>query len=139
MALQPGATPNQGDLRGLAVDNELERIYLPAAVFGGIRVFAFAANSVTAFSGLGMGDGEFTDGARQLAVTPDHHIWGADYGSFRVQEFLPDGTFVKSFPDPKMPADPAGISQARGLDIDPVTGDVVVVDAWGQKLSLIHI
>ncbi len=129
-----GPTPNQGDLRGLAVDNELERIYLSDAVFGGIRVFDFAGNYVTAFSGLGMGDGEFTDGARQLAVTPDHHIWGADYGSFRVQEFLPDGTFVKSFPDPKMPADPAGISQARGLDIDPVTGDVVVVDAWGQKI-----
>lgn len=130
-----GPSPIRGDLRGVAVDDELGRIYLSDAVFGGIRYFDMQGTYQGAISGLGLGDGEFTDGARQIAVTPDHHVWGADYGSFRVQEFAPDGAFVKLFPDPGMRPDPAGISQARGLDVDPVTGDVLTVDAFGQRVN----
>ena len=130
-----GPAPIKGDLRGVAVDDGLGRIYLSDAVFGGIRYFDMNGVYQGAISGLGMNDGEFTDGARQIAVGPDHHVFGADYGSFRVQEFLPDGTFVKLFPDPGMRPDPAGISQARGLDVDPVTGDVLTVDAFGQRAN----
>lgn len=130
-----GPDPIRGDLRGVAIDDELGRIYLSDAVYGGIRYWDMDGNYQGVISGLGLQDGEFTDGARQIAVTPDHHVYGADYGSFRVQEFLPDGTFVKVFPDPVMRPDPAGISQARGLDVDPVTGDVVTVDAFGQRAN----
>ena len=130
-----GPEPIRGDLRGVAIDEELGRIYLSDAVFGGIRYFDLEGNYQGVISQLGLEDGEFTDGARQIVVTPDHHIYGADYGSFRVQEFLPDGTFVKLFPNPAMRPDPAGISQARGLDVDPVTGDVLTVDAFGQRVN----
>lgn len=127
--------PIKGDLRGVAVDDALGRVYLSDAVAGGIRAFDMSGNYLFMISGLGLADGEFTDGARQIAVTPDNHVWGADYGSFRVQEFLPDGTYVRHFPDPAMRPDPAGISQARGLDVDPVTGDVLTVDAFGQRVN----
>ena len=43
---------------------KLGRIYLSDAVFGGIRYFDMQGTYQGAISGLGLGDGEFTDGAR---------------------------------------------------------------------------
>jgi len=125
-----------GDLRGIALDEDLDRVYVSNAA--GATVAAFALNSgslVAHFGGEGTGPGQFVDGARQLAVTPDHRIWAADYGLRRVVSFDADGVAGPVFPNPGLPEDPAGLAVPRGLAVDPVTGEVLVADGFGQSIT----
>lgn len=123
-----------GDLRGVIVDDATSTLYVANSAAGTIEAFSLAGAHLRTISSEGAGPGQFVDGARQLAVTPDGHVWAADYGQFRVMEFDAAGAHLSTFPNPPMPADPAGMSSARGLDVDPVTGEVVVADSWGQRV-----
>lgn len=123
-----------GDIRGIAVDSTGGRIYVADSAAGQIEVFSSSGASVQTFGSLGDGDGQFIDGARQLALGPDRSLYAADYGGQRVQRFSATGGYLSQFPSPPMPMDPAGIAQARAVDVDPVTGDVLVADAWGQRV-----
>ncbi len=124
-----------GDLRGITVDDASDRLYVANSQVGTIEVFDLAGTHLGTFGGLGAGDGEFLDGARQMAITPDDHLWAADYASERVQEFSMGGTYLGQFPRPPQQPDPAGLASARGVAVDPVTGDVLVADNWNQRVQ----
>lgn len=124
-----------GDIRGVVVNDANERLYVANSQVGRIEIFDLDGNHLDSFGALGSGDGQFLDGARQLAVTPDDHVWAADYASGRVQEFSADGTFLGQFPDPPQSPDPAGLASARGIAVDPVTGDVLIADNWNQRVQ----
>lgn len=124
----------KGDIRGITVDNATGNIYVAHSAIGTIEVFTKTGTRIRTFGGIGTGNGQFIDGARQLTMTPDGTLYAADYGSQRVQRFTTSGTFVAFFPNPPMPMDKAGIAQARAVDVDPVTGDIVMADAWGQRV-----
>lgn len=123
-----------GDIRGIAVDSTSGRVFVADSAAGQIEVFTTAGAYVQTFGSIGVGNGQFTDGARQLAIGPDRTLYAADYGGQRVQHFSATGGYLSQFPSPPMPMDPAGIAQARAVDVDPVTGDVLVADAWGQRV-----
>jgi DNA-binding beta-propeller fold protein YncE len=124
-----------GDLRGIVVNDAAQRLYVANSQVGTIEMFDLDGNHLATFGGLGSGDGEFLDGPRQLAITPDDHVWGADYASLRVEELTATGAFVNAFPDPAQPPDPAGLGSPRGVAVDPVTGDVLVADNWNQRIQ----
>jgi sugar lactone lactonase YvrE len=124
-----------GDFRGLAVDDAAGNLYVANSQRGTIEVFDLSGTREHTFSGLGSGDGQFSDGARQIALAPDGNLLAADYGNRRVMEFTPDGDYLSQFPDPALPQDPAGFSGPRGIGLDPVTGDVLVTDTWGQRVQ----
>ena len=123
-----------GDMRGIAVDDGAGRVYVANSQAGTIEVFDTAGTHLSTFASLGTGDGQFRDGARQLTLTPDGHLWAADYADSRVEEFTAAGAFVGDFPEPPQRPDPAGFASARGVAVDPVTGDVLVADNWNQRV-----
>lgn len=124
-----------GDLRGLALDESLDRLYVSNSAGATIEAFALSTRAWAGRMGSeGTGPGQFVDGARQLAVGPDHMVWAADYGQRRVLGFGADGIPAMVFPDPALPEDPAGLSVPRGVDVDPASGDVLVVDSFGQHV-----
>ena len=123
-----------GDIRGVTVDNSTGNIYVANSAIGTIEVFSKTGTRIKTFGGIGTGNGQFIDGARQLTMTADGNLYAADYGGQRVQRFTAGGSFAAFFPDPPMPMDRSGIAQSRALDIDPVTGDIVMADAWGQRV-----
>jgi DNA-binding beta-propeller fold protein YncE len=124
-----------GDLRGVAVNDASDRLYVANSQIGTIEIFDLSGIHLGTFGDLGAGDGEFPDGARQMAITPDDHLWAADYASQRVQEFSMGGTYLGQFPHPPQQPDPAGLASARGVAVDPVTGDVLVADNWNQRVQ----
>lgn len=124
-----------GDIRGVLVDDARSRVYVADAWDGRIKAFALDGTFLFEFSGLGDGDGRFLDGARQLAMTPDGHLWAADYGGQRVLEFTADGLALSTFPDPPTPPDPAGAAGPLGVAVDPATDDVLVADYWNQRVQ----
>ena len=126
-----------GDMRGVIVDSRLGRVYVANSSRATIEVFSTATGAhLSTFGSEGSGPGQFVDGARQLAVTPDSHLWAADYGQFRVIEFDENGQPLSDFPHAGgMRPDPAGLSSPRGLDVDPVTNEVVVANSWGQRVQ----
>jgi DNA-binding beta-propeller fold protein YncE len=123
------------DIRGLVVDDDAGRLYVANSQRGTIEVFDLAGAHQSSFGGLGTGTGQFSDGARQLALTAGGNLLAADYGNRRVIEFTPAGGYVSHFPNPALPPDPAGFSGPRGIAVDPVTSDVLVTDTWGQRVQ----
>jgi DNA-binding beta-propeller fold protein YncE len=124
-----------GDMRGVVVDDAHRRVYVANSQVGTIEVFDLSGTHLSTIGALGHGDGAFLDGPRQLTVTPDGHVWGADYAARRVEEFTAGGTFLGSFPNPAQQPDPAGLAAARGVAVDRATGDVVVADNWNQRVQ----
>ena len=124
-----------GDMRGVVVDDAHQRLYVANSQVGKIEVFDLTGAHLSTIGGLGHGDGQFLDGPRQLTVTPDGHVWGADYAARRVEEFTAAGAFVRAFPDPPQPPDPAGLALPRGVAVDRATGDILVADNWNQRVQ----
>lgn len=129
-----GRTLFPGDMRGITVDDETQRVYVANSQAGTIEVFNTSGAHLSTFGSLGTGPGQFRDGARQLTLTPDGDLWAADYADRRVERFTAGGTFLTEFPQPPQLPDPAGFASARGVAVDPVTGDVLVADNWNQRV-----
>ena len=124
-----------GDMRGVAVNDAMGRLYVANSQVGTIEVFNLSGTHLSTFGALGQGPGQFGDGARQLTITPDGHLWAADYADRRVEEFTSSGSFLKDFPEPPQPPDTAGFSSPHGISVDPGTGDVLVSDNWNQRVQ----
>ncbi len=125
-----------GDMRDVQVDDARGRVYVANSQAGTIEVFDLNGTWLFRFSGLGDGPGQMVDGARGLTQTPDGDLWAADYGGRRVIRFTADGALKSAFPSsPAQPAPPGGLASARGITMDPTTGDVITVDGWNQRIQ----
>lgn len=122
------------DIRGIAIDPATGNVFVAQSGLGTIEVFDKTGKHLRTFAGPGTGPGQFGDGARQIATTPDGQLYAADYGLQRVLKFTTAGEFVQAFPEPPQPMDKGGLAQARGLAVDPTDGSLVTVDAWGQRM-----
>jgi NHL repeat/Bacterial Ig domain len=124
-----------GDLRGVAIDDNAGRVYVSDAKGGKIEAFSLSGTHLLTMGSEGHGPGQFGSGPRQLTVTPDGQVWGADYSGYRVEQFDPDGTYRSSFPWPPMTPDQHGLMNPWPVAIDPANGDVVVGDHFGQRIQ----
>jgi sugar lactone lactonase YvrE len=64
--------------------------------------------------------------ARDIALSPDGHLYVVDGGNFRIQVFRTDGTFIRTFGS--IGVTPGSFSRPKGVDTDP-EGNIYVTDA----------
>jgi len=124
---------------GVGVDRAGTRAYVVDA--GGVdkekehrvRVYDAATGAhLLDFGTRGTGEGQFNL-ARDAAVAPNGHVYVVDGGNFRVQEFLPDGTFVRAFG--RVGRNPGQFARPREIAIDRA-GNVYVSDAAFGNLQI---
>ncbi|HEX6845143.1 MAG TPA: Ig-like domain-containing protein [Actinomycetota bacterium] len=128
----------KSDLRGVAIDQTRDLLYVNDADAGQVEQFDIAPSTPVAlrtWGSIGAGAGQFADGGRQLTVTPDGDVWDADYGNWRFQRFTNHGILKGIYPDPAQPAAPGHFAQPRGVAADPATGDVFVADTWNERVQ----
>ncbi len=127
-----------GDLRGVAVDQTNNLLYVSDAA--GYRIVEFNLNNTppTAVKNIGSqgtGNGQLGDGARQIAVDSSGDLWAADYSNFRFEEFSPSGAFMAVYPNPAEPPAPGFLSEARDVAVSPVNGTVWVANSWSDRFQ----
>jgi DNA-binding beta-propeller fold protein YncE len=124
-----------GDMRGLSVDEDRNRLYVVDAAANQVEVFDLDGNPVATWGDGVMGEepGRFQDGGRQVTVGADGTVYVADYGNFRVVPFAPDGTPLTPFPEPKADPDAWGFNSIMDVAVDPVDGAIVAVDSYNQR------
>lgn len=128
-----------GDLRGLAIDPANGWVYIVDArgnkihkyTTGGTYLLSFGK---TAKDLLNPGNGEFTDGGREVAVAGDGNVWVGDMPDYRAQVFSPAGAFLFAVPNPPAPPPDGGFNGPRGVAVD-ASGDVFVTDTYNQRVE----
>lgn len=127
-----------GDLRGVAIDQTNNLLYVSDAAGYRIEEFNLANTPPTAVKTIGSqgsGNGQLGDGARQIAVDGSGDLWAADYSNVRFEEFSPAGVFMAAYPNPAEPPAPGFLSEARGVAVSPVNGTVWVADSWSDRFQ----
>jgi hypothetical protein len=127
-----------GDLRGIAVNQASNLLYVSDAAGYRVEEFNLATNPATPVATIGSqggGNGQFGDGARQIAVDSSGNLWAADYSNFRFEEFSPTGAFMAAYPSPAEPPAPGFLSEARDVAVNPVNGSVWVADSWSDRFE----
>ncbi|MCB1301482.1 MAG: 6-bladed beta-propeller [Tetrasphaera sp.] len=125
----------RGDMRGLAIDRVNGWIYANDAEASQIEKFSLTGEHLATFGSEGSGPGQFRDGGRELTVGLDGNVYAPDFGGYRVLVFRPDGTFLRSLPDPVPPPPPGGFNQAMGVAVNDSTGAVYVADTYNQRIQ----
>jgi DNA-binding beta-propeller fold protein YncE len=128
-----------GDLRGITLDEANDALWLVDADGGNIeRLSISTGQPVRTFGSMGEGNLQFADGGRQLDVTPDGHVWVADYGNFRIQRFDPTKTpanaFVGDYPNPATQPAQGLLSKVRDVATAP-DGSVLIADTWNHRFQ----
>jgi DNA-binding beta-propeller fold protein YncE len=143
----PACTSTTFDMRGLAIDAVNNLAFV--ANGQGCVVQEFNAdpsspdygkfnldfNGVAAGgSDCGSGNGQFEDGARDIAVDGNHDVWVGDLGDFRSQVFDENGTFQFAVPNPPAPPPTGGFNGPRGVAFDP-SGNMYVTDTYNERVE----
>ena len=131
-----GSSQFVGDMRGLAVDQSNDLVYVVDAA--GNRIHKFNLNGTPAspacFGSTGSGDGQFSDGGREITVDGQGNVWVGDMPNFRAQKFSSSGQFLLAVPDPAEPPPAGGFNGPRGVAIDP-SGNIFVTDTYNQRVQ----
>ncbi len=127
--------PFGGDLRGITLDEANDALWVVDADGGNIEKFTLGTGQhVRSYGSTGEGNGQFADGGRQLDVTPDGHVWVADYGNFRIQRFTGDGAYVNDYPNPATQPATGLLSKVRDVAVAP-DGGVLIADTWNHRFQ----
>ena len=145
----PGGVSTTFDMRGLAIDTSTNLAFVANGQNCLVQAFNADPNSpnfgtfVTNFNGVpsggsdcGTGNGQFEDGARDIAVSGTHQVWVGDLGYFRAQAFDESGNFkfvVPSSPNPDLPPT-GGFNGPRGVAFD-TSGDMYVTDMFNERIE----
>lgn len=124
-----------GDMRGLAVDSAGGWLYAIDAAASEIEKFSVSGRYEATFGSEGTGPGQFRDGGRELTIGKDGNLYAPDFGGYRVLVFTPDGTFLRTIPDPAPPPPPGGFNQAMGVAVNDATGAVYVADTYNHRIQ----
>jgi DNA-binding beta-propeller fold protein YncE len=143
----PGGVTSTFDLRGLAIDATTGMAFV--ANGQNCLVQSFNANPssssygafVTNFNGVGStgsdcgtGNGQFEDGARDIAVDGTGNVWVGDLGAFRAEVFNQSGVYQFSVPNPPAPPPNGGFDGPRGAAFDSA-GDMYVSDTYNERVE----
>jgi tripartite motif-containing protein 71 len=131
-----GSSQFVGDMRGLAIDQTNDLVYVVDAA--GNKIHKFNLNGTPAspacFGSTGTGDGQFSDGGREITVDGQGNVWVGDMPNFRAQKFSPSGQFLLAVPVPAAPPPEGGFNGPRGVAIDP-NGNIFVTDTYNQRVQ----
>ncbi len=124
-----------GDERGVAINEDLGRVYIVDAEHSDVDVFNMNGQYLSSFGSEGTGPGQFTGGGRQVTVDGDGNVWVADFGGFRTLKFNAFGTPLLEAPDPSRLPPEGYLGQPRDVAVDALTGDVWIAEAWNQRFD----
>jgi len=142
----PGGVTSTFDMRGLAIDttaglafvangqNCLVQSFNADPTSSGYGAFVTNFNGVGSGSDCGTGNGQFEDGARDLAVDGSHDVWVSDLGDFRAEVFTESGVFQSEVPDPPVSPPTGGFNGPRGVAFDSA-GDMYVSDTYNERIE----
>jgi len=134
--LNPGML--NGDLRGVAVDEAHDAIYVVDARVSQIEKFRMDGTPVLNWGSTGTGPGQFGDGGRQVAVDSDGNVWAPDFSNTRLMKFDPGGALLGTYPDPAQPAPAGGFARVIDVAVEPATGDVFAVEFQNHRFQRFH-
>ena len=121
-------------MRGLAIDKAHGWIYIVDAEGNRISKFDTNGNFLLRWGSNGTGDGQFTDGGREITVDGDGNVWVGDMPNFRAQKFSPTGQFLLAVPSPPAPPPLGGFNGPRGVALDGA-GNIFVTDTYNQRVE----
>jgi tripartite motif-containing protein 71 len=142
----PGGVGSTFDMRGLAIDtttgeafvangqNCLVQSFNANPSSGSYGAFLTNFNGVGSGSDCGTGNGQFEDGARDVAVDGNGNVWVGDLGDFRAEVFNQSGVFQFAVPDPPAPPPTGGFNGPRGVAFDSA-GDMYVTDTYNERIE----
>lgn len=108
---------------GLAVNNELGRLYVADSYGHKVHVYSFGGDPLFQFYG---GEGGLYFPTNVAVDRRNGNVYVADTQNFRVQVFDKDGKFMKVFG--KLGDSPGSFSRPRGVGVDS-DGNIYVADA----------
>lgn len=111
---------------GLAVNDELKRLYVVDSFNHKVRVYSTSGDSLFEFGRNGPRDGEFHYPSNVAVDRRNGTVYVVDTQNFRVQAFDKDGRFLRKF---GMIGDsPGSFARPKGISVDS-DGHVYVTDA----------
>ncbi len=123
------AVGKKGELQnpaGIAVDNELKRLYVVDSYGHCVHVYTLTGEKIFSFGKNGSGDGEFFLPTNIAIDRRNRNIVVVDTQNFRVQVFDKDGKFLRKFGEL---GDASGtFSRPKGVGVDS-EGHIYVADA----------
>lgn len=130
----PGQYSATADMRGLAIDNVNDWVYVADAASGYVNKYTLTGQYLTRFGGYSGGPESFVGGPREVAVDSDGNVWVGDMPGFRVVKFSPNGDYLFSIPSPASPPPDGGFNQPRGVAVD-AAGNVFVADTHNFRVQ----
>ena len=121
----------------LAVDPNTGDVYVATSAYDQVEKFDSAGNYVSQFGSSGTGNGQFA-GANGVAVDPTTGDVYVSDDNGRVEKFDSNGNYLSQFGTYGGNGDVGGNGQfydPQGVAVDPVTGDVYVVDWGGNRVE----
>jgi tripartite motif-containing protein 71 len=146
----PACSSTTFDMRGLAIDKTTNLAFV--ANGQGCYVQEFDANPAdiaskaygkfllnfngvaTGNSNCGEGNGQFADGARDIAVDGNDQVWVGDLADFRAQVFGESGNFLSAVPGTPTPPPTGGFNGPRGVAFD-AAGNMYVTDMYNERVE----
>lgn len=117
---------------GIAVDSELDRIWVADTLDSAVKVFDLAGRFILRFGAKGAGKGEFNH-PTYLAADKAGNLSVVDSLNFRVQSFSKEGKFLNAFG--KMGRSPGSFSLPKGIALDS-DGNIYVTDAAFDNVQI---
>lgn len=128
---QFGLTP---DLRGLAIDNTNDWVYVADTATGYINKYDLDGNFLLRFGGYASGPSQFVGGPREVAVDGDGNVWVGDMPGFRAVKFDSSGKYLMQVPNPAQPPAEGKFNQPRGVALD-ADGQIFVSDTHNWRIQ----
>ncbi len=120
---------------GIALDQELERIYVVDTLDHKIKCFTLDGRFIKAIGGIGTKPGEFNF-PTCICIDKEHRVYIGDSMNFRIQIFNQDGNYLQDF---GQPGDGTGyFSRIKGLAVDSM-GHIYVSDAQFDVIQVFDI
>lgn len=122
-----------GNPAGLAINNELKRLYVADSSSHMVEVYSTSGEFLMQFGRRGDGDGEFNYPSNVAIDKRNGNVYVVDTQNFRVQVFDKDGRFMRKFG--ALGDAPGFFSRPKGIGIDS-EGHAYVVDAAFNNVQI---
>lgn len=118
---------------GLAVNQELGRLYVVDSLAHAVLVYTLKGELLFQFGGAGTVDGRFNYPSNAAVDRRNGNVYITDTQNFRIQVFDQDGKFIRKFGE--IGTQPGNFTRPRGIGVDS-EGHVYVTDAGFENIQI---